>query len=64
MPVVCGSDEVDGHVFDDRHVLRSEAGPETSEIVVEDDIEDPVQAIFDAPMGADGGGECAGVELC
>ena len=35
---------------------------EAREVVVKDHIHDPVEAVLDTPMGADGGGECPGVE--
>ena len=54
--------EVQGHVFDDGHVLRSVVAAEPGQIVVEDDIEDPMQAVFDAPVGAHRRRESLGVE--
>ena len=55
--------EVDGEVFDDGHVLRAVAGPQAGEIVAEDDIEHPMEPVFDAPMGAHRLGEGCGIEL-
>lgn len=61
---VCGcAHEVHGHVSDDGHVLRSRSGLQAHEVVVEDDIEDLVQAILDVPMGAHGGIEGPAIEL-
>jgi hypothetical protein len=31
---------------------------------VKEDVENPVKAIFDAPMGSNGGGEGFAVQLC
>jgi len=56
------ADEVHRHVFDDSHVLRYVAASQPGEIVVEHDVEHPVQAVLDAPVGADRGGEALGVE--
>src|SRR3546814_20182200 len=56
------ADEVQGHVFDDGHVLGPAPGAQTGEVVVEDDVEHPVQPVLDAPMGTHGGGEGVGVE--
>lgn len=53
--------EVHGHVPDDGHVLGSVACSEAGEVFVEDDVEDPVEAVLDVPMGAHGGGEGLGV---
>src|SRR3546814_9478384 len=44
------ADEVHGHVFDDGHVLGPVPGAQTGEVVVEDDVEHPVQPVLDAPM--------------
>lgn len=52
------------NVFDHGHVLGAEAGSQAGQVVVEDDIEDPMQAIFDVPMTADGAGEETCVEAC
>src|SRR4051794_41748921 len=46
------SHEVQGHVSDDGHVLGAVAGAQASEVVVEDHVHDPVQAVLNAPMGA------------
>src|SRR3954470_15007179 len=46
------SHEVQGHVSDDGHVLGAIAGAQASEVVVEDHVHDPVQAVLNAPMGA------------
>ena len=47
-----GFDEIESHVFDGGHVFGTVFGSEAHEIVVEDDVEDPVEAVFDAPVGA------------
>ena len=46
------------------HVCGSVFGSQPHEIVMEDDIHDPVQAVFDVPMGAHGGGKAFCGELC
>lgn len=51
------ADEVHGDAFDHSHVLGAVGGPQAVEIVVKDDVEHPVEAVLDAPMGADRGGE-------
>ncbi len=56
------SHEVYGHVFDDGHVFGTVAGAQSGEIIAEDDIEDPVETVFDVPVGAHGAGEGLGVE--
>ena len=58
------SHEVHGHVFDHGHVLRPVEAAQPGEIIVEDDIENPMQPVLDAPMGADCRGEGFGVERC
>jgi hypothetical protein len=55
--------QVHGDVLDHGHVVRPEAGSKAREVVMEDDVEDPVQAVLDAPMGSDGGGEKLCIEL-
>ena len=57
--VLGGSDEVDGEVSDDRHVFRAVPDSETRLIVAEGDVENPMQAVLDGPVGANGFG-CAG----
>ena len=52
MAVVAGAWDVDGHVFDDGHVFGAGAGAQSGEVIVEDDVEHPMQAVFDAPLGA------------
>ena len=54
-------EEVEGGVLDDGEVLRSEAASQPREIVVEDHVEDPVEPVLDAPVGAPGTGEQHGV---
>ena len=53
----CRFHEVEGHVFDGRHVFGAVGGSQAHEIVVEDGVEHSVEAVFDAPMGANGLGE-------
>ena len=48
---------------DGRHVGGSVVGSKAHEVVVEDDVHDPMQAGFDVPVGAHGGGELLGGEL-
>jgi hypothetical protein len=61
--VALGAHEVHGDVLDDGHVLRPVSGSEPCEVVVKDDVEDPMQAVLDTPVGAHGGGEGFGIEL-
>ena len=56
MLVLWISHQVHGHVFDHGHVLRPVEAAQACEIVVEDDIENPMQPVLDAPM-ASGDGE-------
>ena len=39
------SHEVHGHMFDDGHILRSVAASQPRKIVVEDDVQDPVEPV-------------------
>ena len=48
-------------MLDDRHVLRAEAGAQARQIIVEDDVEHPVQPVLDAPVAADGA--CEGLRV-
>ena len=64
MFVVCVADHVHSHVFDDGHVLGSAACSQPGQVVVKDDVEYPMEAIFDAPMASHGCGEGLGIELC
>ena len=64
MAILGVADEVHCHVLDDGHILGSESGSEPCEVVVEDDIENPMEPVFDAPVVADGLGEGLGVEFC
>jgi len=41
---------------DDGHVVGTMAGAQARTILTEDDVEDPVEAVLDAPVAADGGG--------
>jgi len=47
-------DNIERCVADERHVCGSVLGSKPHQIVVEDHIHDPVQAIFDTPVGARG----------
>jgi hypothetical protein len=51
-------------VFDDGHILGSVACSQPRQIVVKDNVEHPVQAVFDAPMASDGGCEGLGIKPC
>ena len=50
--ILCRSDEVQREVPDDGHVLRPEALAQAGLVIVEGDVQNPVQAVFDAPMAA------------
>jgi len=56
-------DEVEGGMAVEFHVGWAAVDPQAHQIVVEDDVEHPVEAVFDAPMGADGAGESRCVEV-
>ena len=62
MRVVCRSQEVQRDVADGGHVLGAMAGAEPAEVFVEDHIEDPVQAVLDVPVRADGAGKQHGIQ--
>ena len=51
MFVLWVTDQVDGHV------VGTVSGSQAGEVVVEDDVEHPMEAIFDVPVGAHGAGE-------
>src|SRR5215213_238907 len=51
-----------GHVSEDGHVLGAIAGAQAGEVVVEDHVHDPMQAVFNAPMGANRTGKGRGLE--
>jgi hypothetical protein len=61
--VLWGADEVHVDVSDDGHVSGSVAGAQPGEIIVEDDVADPREVVFDAPMGAHRQGENIGGRL-
>lgn len=46
--IVWISDEVHGDMFDEGHVVGSGGGSQSGEVVVEDDVEHPMQPIGDA----------------
>ena len=52
MSSLSGSDHIEGKTADEGHVLSAIASATAGVIFLEDDIEDPVQAL-DAPMAAD-----------
>ncbi len=52
--VVSASDEVDRKMPDDGHIFCPESLADTAKIVLERYIENPVQGVFDLPVGADG----------
>jgi hypothetical protein len=60
--VFCGSDEVQGEVTDNGHVLCPEALSQTGLVVAEDDVQHPVQATFDSPVATHRLGGSFGVE--
>ena len=51
-------------MFDGGHVCRSILGSQAHQLVMEDDIHNPVQPVFDVLMGAYGCGEAPGREFC
>ena len=51
-------------MFEGGHVCGSVIGPQTHQSVMEDDIHDPVQPVFDVPVGANRGGRASGGRLC
>src|SRR5208283_5303588 len=57
-----GSDLIDGEMADDRHVGCAVALAQPGLVLVEDDVEHPVQLVFDPPMAADGCGGGLGRE--
>src|SRR3982750_2015925 len=57
-----GLDGVEGGVSHGGPIGRSVFGAPAHEVVVEDDVHDPVPAIFYAPVGAHGSGELFGRE--
>src|SRR5271168_5582250 len=58
--VLSGSDEIDGEVSDDCHVFRTVTGAQARLIVAEGDVENPVQAVLDGPVGANRLGRAEG----
>ena len=51
------ADEVEAHVTEGGHVGWAIAAAQSHEVVMEDDVHDPVQAVLDMPVGTHGGGE-------
>ena len=56
-------EQVESHVLDDRHVFGAMAAAQAGEVVLEHDIQDPMQPIFHMPMRAHGPAESLGIEL-
>jgi hypothetical protein len=56
--------QVKGGVADDRHVRRCIAAAQPRQILVEDDIEHPVQTVLDPPMRSDDPAEHRRAERC
>jgi len=63
-------EDVEGHVADDGHILSSMAGAQAGLILAKDDIQDPMQVVFDGPVLGDGvkdegriSGQAADVEV-
>ncbi len=60
--VIGVSHDVDSEVPNDRHVLGAVAFSDAGEVFFEGDIENPVEGVFDLPMGAYGFGGLFGGE--
>src|SRR5581483_839814 len=56
-----GAQEVEGDLAQQREVARAVAGADPAAVLAERDIQDPVQAVLDPPVAADGGGQARGV---
>jgi hypothetical protein len=54
MLVIGGSDEIDGEVSDNCHVVGAVSCSQTGLIVPEGDVQHPVQTVLDRPMAANG----------
>lgn len=52
--ILCHADEIEGEVTDHRHVACTEAFAQPRLVLVEGDIENPVQAVLDPPVTAYG----------
>src|SRR5690606_6906339 len=50
--VLDGADEIDGEVSDDGHVLCAMALSQPRLIVLEDDVEGPMEGVFNEPVAA------------
>ena len=48
---LCGSDLIDGEMTHDRHVGCAVALAQAGLVFVEDDVEHPMQPVFDGPIG-------------
>jgi hypothetical protein len=49
-----GSQNVEGEPAEDGEVLGAGVGAVAGAVLVEGDVEDPIEAVFDGPVGADG----------
>ena len=54
------SDEIEGEVAHHGHVVSAVADPEAREVLFEGDVENPMNAVLDAPMTAHRIGESLG----
>src|SRR3546814_8516877 len=63
-PVFGCADEVDGEMPDDGHVPGAVPLAEAGLVFLEDGVEDPVEAVFDAPVSAHGACGVFGGEAC
>ncbi len=59
-----GSEDVEGEFSQCGEVFRSVVTSVSGAVLVEPDVEHPVQAVFDPPMGAHGGSDAHGVHPC
>ena len=55
------SERVEGGVAEDGEVLRGMIGADAAEVLVEGEVETPLQANLDAPVAAADAGEGAGI---
>jgi len=62
MVVVRPAQQVHGQVSDGCHILRPGAGSQSAKVLVEDNVEHPVQPVLDVPVAPHGVGEQLGVE--
>ena len=52
-PIAVCADQIEGEVADDSHVLSAMALADARQIVLEADVEHPVERVFNAPMAPD-----------